>query len=75
MSKPLTLLNREDKGDVDPGSQRFIARKLSASFPSYFTNFYAFSRFLMLRMIAAPRKRLLRSKPEIPLAAACMAIV
>ena len=75
MSKPLTLLNREDKGDVDPGSQRFIARKLSASFPSYFNDFYAFSRFLMLRLNAAPRKRLLRSKRKVPLAAASMAIV
>ena len=75
MTKPLTLLNREDKGDVDPGSQRGSARNLSASFPSYFNDFCAFSRFLMLRMIAAFRKRLPRSKPEIPLAAACMAIV
>ena len=75
MSKPLTLLNREDKGDVDPGAQRFIAHKLSANFPSYFTVFYTFSRFLMLRMNAAPRKRLLRSKRKLPLAAASMAIV
>jgi hypothetical protein len=75
MSKPLTLLNREDKGDVDPGSQRFIARKPSASFPSYFNDFYAFSRFLMLRRNAAFRKRLFHSKSKIPLAAACMAIV
>ena len=75
MSKPLTLLNREDKGDVDPGSQRFIARKLSASFPSYFNDFYAFSHSLMLRMNAASRKRLIRSKRKLPLAAASMAIV
>ena len=75
MSKPLTLLNREDKGDVDPGSDRFIARKLSASFPSYFTNFYARSRFLILRRNAGLRKRLLRSQPKIPLTAAFMAIV
>jgi len=75
MSKPLTLLNREDKGDVDPGSQRFIARKLSASFPSYFNDFYAFSRFLMLRLNAACRKRLLRSKRKVPLVAASVAIV
>jgi len=75
MSKPLTLLNREDKADVDPSAQRFIAHKLSANFPSYFTVFYTFSRFLMLRRNAAFRKRLLRSKPKIPLAAAFMAIV
>jgi hypothetical protein len=75
MSKPLTLLNREDKGDVDPGSQSFIARKLSARSPSYFTDFCVFSRFLMLRMNTAFRKRLVRSKLKIPLAAAFMAIV
>jgi hypothetical protein len=75
MSKPLTLLNREDKGDVDPGSQRFVARKSSASFPSYFNDFYAFSRFLMLRMNAAFRKRRVCSESKIPLAAAFMAIV
>ena len=75
MTKPLTLLNREDKGDVDPGSHRFIARNLSGRFPSYLTNFCVFLRFWMLRMNAAFRKRLLRSKPKIPLAAAFMAIV
>jgi len=75
MTKPLTLLNREDKGDVDPGSHRFIARKLSPTFPSYFTSFYTFLRFLMLRMNATFKKRLVRSKPKIPLAAAFMAIV
>jgi hypothetical protein len=75
MSKPLTLLNREDKGDVAAGSQRFIARKLSAWFPSYFTDFCIFLRFLTLRRNATFRKRLVRSKPKIPLAAAFMAIV
>ena len=75
MSNPLTLLNREDKGDVDPGSDGFITRKLSASFPSYLTNFYVLSRFLILRRNAAFRKRLIHSQPEIPLTAAFMAIV
>jgi hypothetical protein len=75
MSKPLTLLNREDKGDVDPGSQSFIARKVSARFPSYFTDFRVFSRFLMLRMNVAFRKHFVCSKPKFPLAAAIMAIV
>jgi len=75
MSKPLTLLNREDKGDVDPGSDRFIARKLIVSFPSYFTDFYALSRFLILRRNAAFRKRDVHFQPEIPLTAAFMAIV
>jgi len=75
MSKPLTPLNREDKGDADPGSQRFIARKLSADFPSYFTNFYVFSRFFIPPVNVARRKRVLYLKPAIALAAACMAIV
>ena len=75
MSKPLTLLNREDKGDIDPGSHRFIARNLSARFPSCLTDFCVFSCFLMLRMNAAFRKRLVSSKSKIPLAAAFMAIV
>jgi hypothetical protein len=75
MSKPLTLLNREDKGDVALSSQRFIARKLSANFPSYFTEFCVFLRFLMLRRNAAFTKRLVRSELKIPLAAAFMAIV
>ncbi len=75
MSKPLTLLNREDKGYVDLGAQRFIARKPSANLPSYFTEFFVFLRFLMLRRNAAFKKRLVRSKPKIPLAAAFMAIV
>ena len=75
MSKPLTLLNREDKGDVARGSQRFIARKPSANLPSYLTEFCIFLRFLMLRRNAAFRKRLVRSKRKIPLAAAFVAIV
>lgn len=75
MSKPLTLLNREDKGYVDLGAQRFIARKLSANLPSYFTEFCVFLRFLMLRRNAAFKERFVRSKPKIPLAAAFMAIV
>jgi hypothetical protein len=75
MSKPLTLLNREDKGDVDLGAQRFITRNASANLPSYCTEFCVFSRFLMLRRNAAFTKRLVRSKPKIPLAAAFMAIV
>ena len=75
MTKPLTLLNREDKGDVDPGSQRFVARKLSANFPSYFNDFYVVLRFLILRLNVARRKRVVYSELGIPLTAACMAIV
>jgi hypothetical protein len=75
MSKPLTLLNREHKGDVDPGSQRFITRKLNAPFPSYFSDFSPFLQFLMLQMPAAFWKPRLHRKHEVPRAAACMAIV
>jgi hypothetical protein len=75
MSKPLTLLNREHKGDVDAASQSFFAQKLSARFPSYFCDFCAFTRFLVLQMSAALVKRCLRQKHEIPDPAAIMAIV
>ena len=75
MSKPLTLLNREDKGDVDPGSHRFIARNPSARSPSCFTDFCVFSCFLMLQMNAAGNKRVLPWKTKFPLATAIMAIV
>jgi hypothetical protein len=75
MTKPLTLLNREDKGDVDPGSPGFFAGKLNASFPSYFTSFSNFSAFLPVRANAALKKLRIGSKHKIPLAAAFMAIV
>jgi hypothetical protein len=75
MSKPLTLLNREDKGDVDPGSPDGFARILSARFPSYFGDFCAFARFSMFQLNAASRKRAVSRKTKFPLAAAIMAIV
>ena len=75
MSKPLTLLNREDKGDVDPVPRDVFAKTLSACFPSYFGDFCAYARFLMLQTHTAVRKRLVRPKHEIPPAAAIMAIV
>jgi len=75
MSKPLTLLNREDKGDVDPGSRDFFAETPSARFPSYFDDFCAFARFLMLQLNAACNKRVVPCKRKFPLAAAIMAIV
>jgi hypothetical protein len=75
MSKPLTLLNREHKGDVDAASQSFFAQKLSARFPSYFCDFCAFTRFLVLQMSAALVKRCRRQKHEISHPAAIMAIV
>ena len=75
MSKPLTLLNREDKGDVDPGSRDVFAEMPSACFPSYFDDFFAIARFLMLQLNAACNKRVVPCKPKFPLAAAIMAIV
>ena len=75
MSKPLALLNREDKGDVDPGSRGFFSQKVSARFRSYFDDFGAFARFLMLQMGAVLRKRRVRPKHEISPTAAFMAIV
>ena len=75
MSKPLTLLNREYKGDVDPGSRRFLSQKLNARSSSYFRSFYIFTRFLVLLMCAALMKRRLRQNYGIPYAAAIMAIV
>jgi hypothetical protein len=75
MSKPLTLLNREDKGDVDPDSRDYFAPKLSARFPSYFLDFYTFARFLVIQPDAVLLKRRLGEKHEIPAAAAIMAIV
>ena len=75
MTKPLTLLNREDKGDVDLKPRDYLARKLNAGFPSYFSDFYFFTRFITLRIKAALKKCRVCSGPNFPLAAAFMAIV
>lgn len=75
MSKPLTLRNREDKGDVDAGLREYSPRALQTVFPSYFDDFYNFSRFLALSLHAAFRKRRLGREHEITPAAAIMAIV
>ena len=78
MSKPLTLRNREDKGDVDLGSRNNFDRfphKPNTRFPSYFDDFCSFSKFLALWMRAASTKRRARREHEITPAAANMAIV
>ena len=78
MTKPLTLRNREDKGDVDLGSQDEFdgfKRTLKFRFPSYFDDFCIFSRFLALSMRAALTKRRPRREHKITPAAANMAIV
>jgi len=75
MSKPLTLRNREDKGDVDPGLRINSRRTLQNLSPSYFSDFSTFLLFLMLPMRAAFTKRRRDREHEIPTAAAIMAIV
>jgi hypothetical protein len=78
MSKPLTLRNREDKGDVDLDSltrfQSFPCNR-NIRFPSYFDDFYNFSCFLALSLRATLTKRRFGRKHEITPAAAIMAIV
>ena len=78
MSKPLTLQDREDKGDVDPRSlDRFnnFPSKRNVRFPSYFDSFCNFSRFLTLSIRAALPKCRRYWEHQIPPAAANMAIV
>ena len=75
MSKPLTLRNREDKGDVDPGSREKSRDARNTVFPSYFGNFNNFSQFLALSLHEPFRKRRLGREHEITPAAAIMAIV
>jgi hypothetical protein len=75
MSDALTLLNREDKGDVDPGLQRVFTRKQAVGSPSYFAIFFTFLTFLPLRKSPASRNRQVLSKDKILRAAAFMAIV
>jgi hypothetical protein len=75
MSKPLTLRNREDKGDVDPALREYSSRARNTVFPSYFDDFYKFSHFLALSLLAAFIKRRVGREHEITPAAAIMAIV
>jgi hypothetical protein len=75
MSKALTRRNRKFKGDVDPSAQRSFGRERNAHFPSYFGNFGIFSRFLILSLGMAPKKRRPLEKHEFPLITAFMAIV
>jgi len=78
MSKPLTLRNRVDKGDVDldslARSQNFPSKR-NVRFPSYFDDFYNFSWFLALSLRATLTKRRFGRKHEITPAAAIMPIV
>jgi hypothetical protein len=70
--------NREDKGDVDLDSparfQSFPCNR-NVRFPSYFDDFYNFSRLLALSLRAAFTKRRSEREHEITPAAASMAIV
>jgi hypothetical protein len=75
MTKLLTDLNREDKGDVDLALRSCNKGPLPAQFPSYFASFWLFQRFLVLPSNAVLASRRLRRKHEIPPATAIMAIV
>ncbi len=75
MSKPLTPLNREDKGETDGELRDCCQQKLNPLFPSYFTSFLDFSPFLFNHASARLRTPSSRAKRKIPLAAANMAIV
>ena len=75
MSKPLTLRNREDKGEVDRGLEAHVAVCLKAGFPSYFDSFSQFFPFLALRTREWSRKLRFRQEHEITSTAAIMAIV
>jgi len=75
MTKPLTDLNREDKGDVDLSLRSCDQGLLPPRFASYFAPFCFFQRFLVLLSDPALTRRRLRRKHEIPPATAIMAIV
>ncbi|HVI83589.1 MAG TPA: hypothetical protein VM717_12725 [Chthoniobacterales bacterium] len=74
MSKPLTLRDREDKGDVDAGSRDSFSHERNSRFPSYFDDFCIFSRSLGLQMAAAFTRRRRHLKSNIDPATATMAI-
>ena len=75
MSKPLTPLDREDKGEVDGALRDRCQQKPNTFFPSYFTFFSKFSPFLFNRARARLKTLSAHAKRKIPLAAANMAIV
>jgi hypothetical protein len=75
MSKPLTLGNREDKGDIDGGFGAGVVYTLKARFPSYFDDFCLFSQFLASQTLALSKELRFAREHEIPSAAAIMAIV
>jgi len=75
MTKPLTDLNREDKGDADLSLRSCAKGLLPPRFPSYFVRFWLFQRFLVLRSNPVLTTRRLRRKHDIPPATAIMAIV
>jgi len=75
MTKPLTLRNREDNGDIEAGSQDTFPHKRNSFFPSYFDDFRIFCRLLALPIHAAFRKRCRDWEQAISPAAAIMAIV
>ena len=75
MSKPLTLRNREDKGEVNLGLEARVTVCLKARFPSYFDSFSQFFPLLALRRQMWSRRLRFRQEHEITSTAAIMAIV
>jgi hypothetical protein len=75
MSDALTPVNREFNGDIDPGSRGTVGQRLSGRFPSYFNDFWKFTRSFALRMDAALVERRRRLSRGISIATAIMAIV
>ena len=75
MSKPLTLRNREDKGEVDRGLEARVTVCLKAGFPSYFDRFSQFFPFLAPWTKVWSRRLRFRQEHEITSTAAIMAIV
>jgi len=75
MSKPLTVLNREDKRELDRKLRDCSTQKPNVVSPSYFAIFSSFSPFLLNHVNARLKKRRTCEKSKIPLAAANMAIV
>ena len=75
MSKALTPLNQNDKGEIGCIAERFSARAQCADSPSYFGNFGIFNPFLMVCAEARHSKAHLGQKREFPVLTAFMAIV
>jgi len=75
MSKALTPVNQNDKGEIDSIAERLIEHASHPHFPSYFGNFGIFNPFLVLHGETPLAKRRLSKEQEFTLITAIMAIV